>query len=195
MGGGCHIVSDGDEMMEEDGIEWSVDILKRKIEEMDGKFTDEDIQRIWNLRIRMELVLTEDFLGAFFERKNLSDEKLKDEIKDCSTGQCENCEHKELLELKDDLEKLGYEMDISEIQRIRNFKISNSVIVTTEFMEKYTQVIELDENDLKIQLDCENDENEIDIRIKRLKQICDDAKIEVTEGELLRLTKKFKADT
>ncbi|RGB34907.1 hypothetical protein C1646_760014, partial [Rhizophagus diaphanus] len=112
----------------EDGIEWSVELLKEKIEEMGGKLADEDIQRIWNLRIRMELVLTEDFLGAFFERKNLSDEKLKDEMKDwleqetiecndcgnrklpymirSSTGQCENCEHKELLELKDDLEKL-----------------------------------------------------------------------------------------
>ncbi|RGB23588.1 hypothetical protein C1646_774271 [Rhizophagus diaphanus] len=121
--------SDGYEIMEEDGIEWSVEVLKRKIEDMGGKLTDEDIQRIWNLRIRMELVLTEDFLSAFFERKNLSDEKLKDEMKDwleqetiecndcgnrklpyiikSSTGQCENCEHKELLELKDDLEKLG----------------------------------------------------------------------------------------
>ncbi|RGB29540.1 hypothetical protein C1646_766470 [Rhizophagus diaphanus] len=223
--------SDEYEIMKEDGIEWSVDLLKGKIEEMDGRFMDKDIQRIWNLCIRMELVLTEDFLSAFFERKNLSDEKLKDEIKDwleqetiecmdcenrklpymikSSTGQCENCEQKELLELKDDLEKLGYEMDISEIQRIRNFRISNSVIVTTEFMEKYIQVIDLEEKELKIQLyewinenttfcdecgirwinskfdegkikcrDCENDENEIDIRIKRLKQICNDAKIE-----------------
>ncbi|RGB28674.1 hypothetical protein C1646_767534 [Rhizophagus diaphanus] len=74
--------SDGYEIIEEDGIEWSVELLKKRIEDMGGELTDEDIQRIWNLRIRMELVLTEDFLGTFFERKNLSDEKLKDEMKD-----------------------------------------------------------------------------------------------------------------
>ncbi|RGB25120.1 hypothetical protein C1646_675834 [Rhizophagus diaphanus] len=74
--------SDGYEIMEEDGIEWSVDLLKRKIGGIGGKFTDEDIQRIWNLRIRIKLVLTEDFLSVFFERKNLSNEKLKDEMKD-----------------------------------------------------------------------------------------------------------------
>ncbi|CAB4426071.1 unnamed protein product [Rhizophagus irregularis] len=34
--------------------------------------------------------------------------------------------------------------------------------------------------------DCENDENEIDIRVKRLKQTCNEVKMEITEGELVR---------
>ncbi|GBC32790.2 hypothetical protein GLOIN_2v1765994 [Rhizophagus irregularis DAOM 181602=DAOM 197198] len=223
----------------EDDVEWTVESLKRKIEEMGGRFTDKDIQRMWDLRIRIELILTEDFLGTFFELMRLSDEKLKDEINEWLTketlrcgncrnrklpdmiadiGQCKNCEQKELLELKDDLEKLGYELNVSEIERMRKFRISNSIILTMEFMEKYFQEIDTNDKELRIKLyewinenttfcnecgirwinnkfdegktkcrDCENDENEIDIRVKRLKQICDDNKIEITNGELLRL--------
>ncbi|GBC21803.2 hypothetical protein GLOIN_2v1765994 [Rhizophagus irregularis DAOM 181602=DAOM 197198] len=223
----------------EDDVEWTVESLKRKIEEMGGRFTDKDIQRMWDLRIRIELILTEDFLGTFFELMRLSDEKLKDEINEWLTketlicgncrnrklpdmiadiGQCKNCEQKELLKLKDDLEKLGYELNVSEIERIRKFRISNSMILTTEFMEKYFQEMGTNDKELRIKLyewinenttfcnecgirwmnnkfnegktkcrDCENDENEIDIRVKRLKQICDDNKIEITDGELLRL--------
>ncbi|CAB4480633.1 unnamed protein product [Rhizophagus irregularis] len=206
----------------EDNVEWTVELLKRKIEEMGGRFTDKDIQRMWDLKIRIELILTEDFLGTFFELMGLSDEKLKDEINEWLTketlrcgncrnrklpdmiadiGQCKNCEQKELLELKDDLEKLGYELNVSEIERMREFRISNSIILTTEFMEKYFQEIDMDDKELRIKLcewinenttfcdecgirwinnkfdegktkcrDCENDENEIDIRVKRLKQ-------------------------
>ncbi|POG79184.1 hypothetical protein GLOIN_2v1765994, partial [Rhizophagus irregularis DAOM 181602=DAOM 197198] len=223
----------------EDDVEWTVESLKRKIEEMGGRFTDKDIQRMWDLRIRIELILTEDFLGTFFELMRLSDEKLKDEINEWLTketlicgncrnrklpdmiadiGQCKNCEQKELLELKDDLEKLGYELNVSEIERMRKFRISNSIILTMEFMEKYFQEIDTDDKELRIKLyewinenttfcnecgirwinnkfdegktkcrDCENDENEIDIRVKRLKQICDDIRVEITDGELLRL--------
>ncbi|GET54020.1 hypothetical protein GLOIN_2v1765994 [Rhizophagus irregularis DAOM 181602=DAOM 197198] len=223
----------------EDDVEWTVESLKRKIEEMGGRFTDKNIQRMWDLRIRIELILTEDFLGTFFELMRLSDEKLKDEINEWLTketlicgncrnrklpdmiadiGQCKNCEQKELLELKDDLEKLGYELNVSEIERMRKFRISNSIILTMEFMEKYFQEIDTNDEELRIKLyewinenttfcdecgirwmnnkfnegktkcrDCENDENEIDIRVKRLKQICDDNKIEITNGELLRL--------
>ncbi|GET61172.1 hypothetical protein GLOIN_2v1765994 [Rhizophagus irregularis DAOM 181602=DAOM 197198] len=203
----------------EDDVEWTVESLKRKIEEMGGRFTDKDIQRMWDLRIRIELILTEDFLGTFFELMRLSDEKLKDEINEWLTketlrcgncrnrklpdmiadiGQCKNCEQKELLELKDDLEKLGYELNVSEIERMRKFRISNSIILTMEFMEKYFQEIDTNDKELRIKLyewinenttfcnecgirwinnkfdegktkcrDCENDENEIDIRVNQ----------------------------
>ncbi|PKC53332.1 hypothetical protein RhiirA1_447282, partial [Rhizophagus irregularis] len=157
----------------EDDVEWTVESLKRKIEEMGGRFTDKDIQRMWDLRIRIELILTEDFLGTFFELMGLSDEKLKDEINEWLTketlicgncrnrklpdmiadiGQCKNCEQKELLKLKDDLEKLGYELNVSEIERIREFRISNSIILTTEFMEKYLQEIDTNDKELRIKL-------------------------------------------
>ncbi|CAB4478762.1 unnamed protein product [Rhizophagus irregularis] len=103
----------------------------------------------------------------------LSDEKLKDEInewliretlicKDCGNKklpdrmidpqQCKSCEQKELLELKDNLEKLGYELDVPEIRRIKEFRISNSVMLTMEFMEKYFQEIELNDRELRIKL-------------------------------------------
>ncbi|CAG8776036.1 11080_t:CDS:1, partial [Rhizophagus irregularis] len=157
----------------EDDVEWTVESLKRKIEEMGGRFTDKDIQRMWDLRIRIELILTEDFLGTFFELMGLSDEKLKDEInewliretltcKDCGnkklpdmmedSQQCRKCELTEVLELKDDLEKLGYELDILETRRIKELRISNSIILTMEFMEKYFQEIDSDDKELKIKL-------------------------------------------
>ncbi|EXX55601.1 hypothetical protein RirG_223980 [Rhizophagus irregularis DAOM 197198w] len=234
--------SDDEEVYEvrgEDNVEWTIRKLKGKIEEMGGRFTDKNIYRMWDLKIRIELILTEDFLGTFFELMGLSDEKLKDEINEWLTKetlrcgncrnkklpdmmegpqQCRKCELTELLELKDDLEKLGYELNVSEIERMREFRISNSIILTTEFMEKYFQEIDTDDKELRIKLcewinenttfcdecgirwinnkfdegktkcrDCENDENEIDIRVKRLKQVCDNNKIEITNGELLRL--------
>ncbi|CAB4428247.1 unnamed protein product [Rhizophagus irregularis] len=161
------------EIKREDNIEWTLSKLKVKIEEMGGRYTDKNIQRMWDLRIRIELIVTEDFLGIFFELMGLSDEKLKDEInewliketltcKDCGNKklpdmmedpqQCKKCELKETLELKDDLEKLGYELDISEIRRIKEFRVSNSVMLTMEFMEKYFQEIELDNKELRIKL-------------------------------------------
>ncbi|CAB4441474.1 unnamed protein product [Rhizophagus irregularis] len=167
-------VSDEYEVKLEDDIEWTVELLKRKIEEMGGKFSDKDIQKIWDLQIRMELILTDEFLGTVWEVINLSNERLKYEVnewlaketiicEDCgnrklphmmneNTNQCKNCKQKELLELKDDLEKLGYELDVSEIRRIKELRISDSVMLTVEFMEKYFQEIELDDKELRIKL-------------------------------------------
>ncbi|CAG8761277.1 20535_t:CDS:2, partial [Rhizophagus irregularis] len=168
--------SDDEEVYEvrgEDNVEWTIRKLKGKIEEMGGRFTDKNIYRMWDLRIRMELILTEDFLGTFFELMGLSDEKLKDEInewliretvtcEDCGNKklpdmmegpqQCRKCELAEVLELQDDLEKLGYELDILETRRIKELRISNSIILTTEFMEKYFQEIDSDDKELRIKL-------------------------------------------
>ncbi|PKC54825.1 hypothetical protein RhiirA1_476616 [Rhizophagus irregularis] len=38
----------GYEIKIEDNIEWTVELLKRKIEEMGGRFTDKNIQRMWD---------------------------------------------------------------------------------------------------------------------------------------------------
>ncbi|PKY41506.1 hypothetical protein RhiirA4_455095 [Rhizophagus irregularis] len=89
----------------EDNVEWSVDLLKGKIEEMGGRFTDKNIQRMWDLRIRIELILTEDFLGTFFELMGLSDKKLKDEINEWlmrETLTCKDCENKKLPDMMED---------------------------------------------------------------------------------------------
>ncbi|CAG8776805.1 9885_t:CDS:1, partial [Rhizophagus irregularis] len=90
----------------EDDIEWTVKLLKRKIEEMGGRFTDKDIQRMWDLRIRIELILTEDFLGTFSELMGLSDEKLKDEINEWLTKEtlrCGNCRNRKLPDMIADI--------------------------------------------------------------------------------------------
>ncbi|POG65760.1 hypothetical protein GLOIN_2v1804155, partial [Rhizophagus irregularis DAOM 181602=DAOM 197198] len=69
---------------------------------------------------------------------------------------CEECnreiredEQDELIELKNNLEKLGYEMDVSEIQRIKNFGVNNRIMVTEEFIERYMGIIELEDRELR----------------------------------------------
>ncbi|EXX65892.1 hypothetical protein RirG_128960 [Rhizophagus irregularis DAOM 197198w] len=55
----------------------------------------------------------------------------------------------ELAELKDDLEKLGYEIDVSEIQRIKSFGVNNRIIITKEFVEEYMEMINLEDKELR----------------------------------------------
>ncbi|GET51528.1 ribonuclease H-like domain-containing protein [Rhizophagus irregularis DAOM 181602=DAOM 197198] len=71
-------------------------------------------------------------------------------------GRCEECnreiredEQDELIELKNNLEKLGYEIDVSEIQRIKNFGVNNRIIVTEGFIERYMGIIELEDRELR----------------------------------------------
>ncbi|RGB24652.1 hypothetical protein C1646_772786 [Rhizophagus diaphanus] len=136
---------------------------------------------------------------------------------DEDTGQCKICEQKELMILQDDLEKLGYEISMTEIQKIRNFRVNNAILVTKEFMEKWVQIMNMKNTEIRDKLyvwigenttiyrKCEirwinskfNDdkseckdceiEDEIDERINNLKKICDEVEVEITKGELLRL--------
>ncbi|GET58730.1 ribonuclease H-like domain-containing protein [Rhizophagus irregularis DAOM 181602=DAOM 197198] len=71
-------------------------------------------------------------------------------------GRCEECnqeireeEQDELIELKNNLEKLGYTIDVSEIQRIKNFGVNNRIMVTEEFIERYMRIIELGDKELR----------------------------------------------
>ncbi|CAB5357951.1 unnamed protein product [Rhizophagus irregularis] len=71
-------------------------------------------------------------------------------------GRCEECnqeireeEQDELIELKNNLEKLGYAIDVSEIQRIKNFGVNNRIMVTEEFIERYMRIIELGDKELR----------------------------------------------
>src|SRR6185369_12768499 len=71
-------------------------------------------------------------------------------------GGCEECikemqkdEQDELAELKDELEKLGYEIDISEIQRMKSFGVNNRIIITEEFITEYMGIIELGDKELR----------------------------------------------
>ncbi|GBC27053.1 hypothetical protein GLOIN_2v1765994 [Rhizophagus irregularis DAOM 181602=DAOM 197198] len=169
----------------EDDVEWTVESLKRKLK----KWVE----------------------GTFFELMGLSDEKLKDEINEwlaketlicgncrnrklpdmiADIGQCKNCEQEVLLELKDDLEKLGYELNVSEIGRIREFRISNSIILTTEFMEKYLQEIDTNDKELRIKLYEWINENTTfcdECGIRWINNKFDEGKPRITNGELLRL--------
>ncbi|CAB4421401.1 unnamed protein product [Rhizophagus irregularis] len=69
-----------DRYLPKDNIKWMVKLLKEKIEEMGGKFSNKNIQKIWDLQIRIELILTDEFLGTVWEVINLSNERLKYEV-------------------------------------------------------------------------------------------------------------------
>ncbi|PKK57044.1 hypothetical protein RhiirC2_798768 [Rhizophagus irregularis] len=56
-------------------------------------------------------------------------------------------EQDELVELKDNLEKLGYEISLSEIQMIRDFGVNNRIMITGEFMGKYLEMKELEDKE------------------------------------------------
>ncbi|RGB24383.1 hypothetical protein C1646_773193, partial [Rhizophagus diaphanus] len=157
----------------------------------------------------------------------LSREAIEYKNEDFEGKICKSClereenkddEQSELIELKDDLEKLGYEIDVSEIQKIRNFGVNNKIMVTKEFMRKYFEIIELEGKELKEEIhkwlsentiwcdrceirminemfeneeiickDCKEEENmdETDGRMKRLRKFLESVGIIVTEGEIL----------
>ncbi|CAB4412355.1 unnamed protein product [Rhizophagus irregularis] len=78
-------------------------------------------------------------IEKYMEYKDLLDNELVTKLE----------EQDELAELKDDLEKLGYEISISEIQRIRDFGVNNRIMTTREFMEKYFGIMELEDKELE----------------------------------------------
>ncbi|PKK56463.1 hypothetical protein RhiirC2_799949 [Rhizophagus irregularis] len=127
-------------------------------------------------KIEMGILLTYDFIryyifqeGRFDKSKEIREwmdlntiicnrcnkQKLDYRISE-ENGKCEDCnqeiqedEQDELMELKNNLEKLGYEIDVSEIQRIKNFGVNDRIIVTEEFIERYMRIIELEDRELR----------------------------------------------
>ncbi|CAB4477693.1 unnamed protein product [Rhizophagus irregularis] len=75
---------------------------------------------------------------------------------DKTDNECGECikemqkdEQDELAELKDEIEKLGYEIDVSEIQRMKSFGVNNRIIITEEFIMEYMGIIELEDKELR----------------------------------------------
>ncbi|CAB4443249.1 unnamed protein product [Rhizophagus irregularis] len=138
--------------------------LRRLIVNLREKFIREIMKFGIKEKIETGILLTDDFIryyifdeGKFNESKDIKEwidlstiicnrcnkQKLDYTISE-ESGKCEECnqeaqedEQNELTELKDDLEKLGYEIDISEIRRIKGFRVNNRIIITKEFMEEY----------------------------------------------------------
>src|ERR1700722_160894 len=120
----------------------------------------------------------------------------------------------------------GYEIDISEINRIINFRIEYEIMKTKEFMENYMSIMELDDEEIieelrkwynenvtecpicnkmllaketieynkdfieRICKSCSEEEekeniSEIELRMKQIKELCERAEIEITDGEIL----------
>jgi hypothetical protein len=128
------------------------------------------------LIIEMDILVTKIFIDKVQEIEELDEREKELRIKEWlekETVICERCgnrrfemdktdnecgecikemqkdEQDELIELKDELERLGYEIDISEIQRMKSFGVNNRIIITKEFITGYMEVIELEDKELR----------------------------------------------
>ncbi|PKY58913.1 hypothetical protein RhiirA4_513859 [Rhizophagus irregularis] len=198
------------------------------------------------LMIEMDVLVTKTFIDKVQEIKEMDEEEKELKIREwleketvickrCGNrrfemnetdSECEECiqemrkdEQDELAELKDELEKLGYEIDESEIRRIKDFGVNNRIMITKEFIEEYMKIIDLEDKEVRKEIhkwlnenttwcegceirwmnnmfrlgeticeDCkEEDIDEMDDRVKRLKKIFEDMRVIMIERELLRL--------
>ncbi|CAB4486085.1 unnamed protein product [Rhizophagus irregularis] len=128
------------------------------------------------LMIEMDILVTRIFMDKIQEIEELDEREKELRIKEWlekETIMCEKCgnrrfemneadsecgecikeaqknEQDELIELKNNLEKLGYEIDVSEIQRIKKFGVNNQIMVTEEFIERYMEMIDLEDKELR----------------------------------------------
>ncbi|GBC28000.1 ribonuclease H-like domain-containing protein [Rhizophagus irregularis DAOM 181602=DAOM 197198] len=128
------------------------------------------------LMIEMDILVTRIFMDKIQEIEELDEREKELRIKEWlekETIRCEKCgnrrfemdeadsecgecvkeaqknEQDELIELRNNLEKLGYEIDVSEIQRMKSFGVNNRIIVTKEFVEEYMEMIDLEDKELR----------------------------------------------
>ncbi|PKY35894.1 hypothetical protein RhiirB3_457456 [Rhizophagus irregularis] len=111
----------------------------QEVEEMDEREKELEI-REW---LEKETVICKRCGNRRFEM-----DRTDNECGECIKEMRED-EQDELTELRNNLEKLGYEIDVSEIQRIKNFGVNNRIIVTEEFIERYIRMIELEDRELR----------------------------------------------
>ncbi|CAG8761398.1 20108_t:CDS:2, partial [Rhizophagus irregularis] len=128
------------------------------------------------LMIEMDVLVTKTFIDKVQEIKEMDEEEKELKIKEwleretvicrrCGNrrfemnkmdSECEECiqemqkdEQDELAELKDELEKLGYEVDVSEIRRIKGFGVNNRIMITKEFIKEYMKIIDLEDKEVR----------------------------------------------
>ncbi|CAG8742896.1 13666_t:CDS:2, partial [Rhizophagus irregularis] len=107
---------------------WKFSELKRRT----SSINEDQLKYIWKigikLMIEMDVLVTKTFIDKVQEIKEMDEED-------------------ELAELKDELEKLGYEIDVSEIQRIKGFGVNNRIMITKEFIKEYMKIIDLEDKE------------------------------------------------
>ncbi|EXX70902.1 hypothetical protein GLOIN_2v1791704 [Rhizophagus irregularis DAOM 181602=DAOM 197198] len=116
----------------------------------------------------------------FNEEENLSiskDEEMSNEESD-ESNDVEETETTKIFEeiIRMDLKRMGYDVEITEIERIRKFGVTAKIITTYEFMKKYLTIWNLEDKEL--------DEQILQWRVENTKE-CERCEIE-------RLKKEFK---
>ncbi|CAB4473127.1 unnamed protein product [Rhizophagus irregularis] len=128
------------------------------------------------LMIEMDILVTKTFIDKVQEIEEIDEREKELKIRewleketvickrcgnrrfemDKTDNECGECikemqkdEQDELAELKDEIEKLGYEIDVSEIQRMKSFGVNNRILITEEFIMEYMGIIELEDKELR----------------------------------------------
>ncbi|CAB4482570.1 unnamed protein product [Rhizophagus irregularis] len=155
---------------------WKFSELKRRTSSIDEDQLRYIWKIEIKLMIEMDILVTKIFIDKVQEVEEMDEREKELEIRewleketvicrrcgnrrfemDRTDNECGECikemqkdEQDELAELKDDLEKLGYEIDVSEIQRIKSFGVNNRIIITKEFVEEYMEMINLEDKELR----------------------------------------------
>ncbi|PKC54464.1 hypothetical protein RhiirA1_477279, partial [Rhizophagus irregularis] len=124
---------------------WKFSELKKKTSSID----EDQLRYIWKigikLMIEMDILVTKIFIDKVQEIEEMDEEEKELKIKEWLEKEID-----ELAKLKDELEKLGYEINVSEIQRIKDFGVNNRIMITKEFIKEYMKIIDLENKEAGI---------------------------------------------
>ncbi|GBC30533.2 hypothetical protein GLOIN_2v1765994 [Rhizophagus irregularis DAOM 181602=DAOM 197198] len=155
---------------------WKFSELKRRTSSMDEDQLRYIWKIGIKLMIEMDILVTKTFIDKVQEIGEMDEREKELKIRewleketvickrcgnrrfemDKTDNECRECikemqkdEQDELAELKDEIEKLGYEIDVSEIQRMKSFGVNNRILITEEFIMEYMGIIELEDKELR----------------------------------------------
>ncbi|CAB4484818.1 unnamed protein product [Rhizophagus irregularis] len=155
---------------------WKFSELKRRTSSIDEDQLRYIWKIEIKLMIEMDILVTKTFIDKVQEIEEIDEKEKELKIRewleketvickrcgnrrfemDKTDNECGECikemqkdEQDELAELKDEIEKLGYEIDVSEIQRMKSFGVNNRILITEEFIMEYMEVIDLEDKELR----------------------------------------------
>ncbi|CAB4495649.1 unnamed protein product [Rhizophagus irregularis] len=129
---------------------WKFSELKRRTSSID----EDQLRYIWKigikLMIEMDILVTKTFIDKVQEIEEIDEREKELKIREWECiKEMQKDEQDELAELKDEIEKLGYEIDVSKIQRMKSFGVNNRILITEEFIMEYMGIIELEDKELR----------------------------------------------
>ncbi|PKY60339.1 hypothetical protein RhiirA4_483928, partial [Rhizophagus irregularis] len=157
-----------------------------------------DIRRLFRLGFDRYEIIADGFIRKYLEDQEKDDKDIQrnltqylekkgyGKMSDKETNESDESDESEETEttkifeeiIRMDLKKMGYNVEITEIERIRKFGVTAKIITTYEFMKKYLSIWNLEDEDLDKQI--------LQWRVENTKE-CERCEIE-------KLKKEFKIE-